>query len=285
MTAGDGAAEQARLAAERVERLRRELERAERQQRAWAAGAAGEAIVARKLAELEPLGWLALHDVHWPGRPQANLDHVLVGPGGVVVIDAKNWSGEVHLRNGVLYQGIYTRETDTSGALRQAASLAALLEPPHRRLVQAWLCMVRQPDVRAVTSTGVKICGVDSLPEAVAALPVVLDSTAVKVLYDYLSRTLAGPASPGILTTASFDRAGKQPPQPVPGKRPVKRPSRAGRILIGCLTLTVLLFLLLMAVSVAVGVFAGLTHRSSVTPSRPNPAATHTVPSVRASSR
>ncbi|MBT1004041.1 NERD domain-containing protein [Paenarthrobacter sp. DKR-5] len=285
MTAGDGAAEQARLAAERVERLRRELERAERQQRAWAAGAAGEAIVARKLAELEPLGWLALHDVHWPGRPQANLDHVLVGPGGVVVIDAKNWSGEVHLRNGVLYQGIYTRERDTSGALRQAASLAVLLEPPHRHLVQAWLCMVRQPDMRAVTSTGVKIYGVDSLPDAVAALPAILDAAAVKVLYDYLSRLLAGPTSPGILTTASFERVGKQSALPGRGKHAVRRPDRATRVLVGCLGVVVSLFLLLLAVSLAVGVFAGLTHPSPAIPSRPNPAMTHAVPSIRPSSK
>lgn len=84
-----GAAEQSRLAAERVAKLRRQLDQAERAEKAWAAGAEGEARVAQVLDELSAHGWHALHDVRWPGRPKANLDHVLVGPGGIIVMDAK----------------------------------------------------------------------------------------------------------------------------------------------------------------------------------------------------
>src|SRR6478735_1410466 len=94
MGAGDGAAEQSRLAAERVARLKRRLDEVEHSTKAWDAGAVGERMVADKLSELVPRGWYVLHDVHWPGRPKATLDHVLVGPGGVVVVDSKNWTGE-----------------------------------------------------------------------------------------------------------------------------------------------------------------------------------------------
>jgi hypothetical protein len=85
-----GADEQARLAARRVEEKRRQLERAEQQLHAWSAGAEGERLVAAELDRLAVHGWRALHDVHWPGRPRANLDHVLIGPGGVLTVNAKN---------------------------------------------------------------------------------------------------------------------------------------------------------------------------------------------------
>ena len=104
MAAGEGAAEQSRLAAERVAKLRRQLEQAERAEKAWAAGAKGEARVAQVLDELDAHGWKVLHDVRWPGQHKANLDHVLVGPGGVIVVDAKNWTGEVQIRGDTLRQ-------------------------------------------------------------------------------------------------------------------------------------------------------------------------------------
>ncbi|WP_407923750.1 nuclease-related domain-containing protein [Arthrobacter cheniae] len=34
------------------------------------------------MRQLELQGWRMLHDVHWPGRPKANIDHIAVGPGG-----------------------------------------------------------------------------------------------------------------------------------------------------------------------------------------------------------
>lgn len=204
MAAGDGAAEQTRLAAERVARLRRELEQAERNVHAWSVGAAGEAMVAEKLKELEPYGWLALHDVHWPGRPKANLDHVLVGPGGVLVVDAKNWSGEVRLWEGNIRQNGSSREREVSGVLQQAAALAAVLEPDHRRLVQGWICLVGQPELSGTTSSGVRTQGLNTLGPAVAALPAVLDPALVPTIHGYLQDLLGGATSPKLLTTAQF---------------------------------------------------------------------------------
>jgi hypothetical protein len=173
--AGEGASEQARLAGERVAKLRQQLEQAERAERAWAKGAAGEARVGQVLDELSSKGWLALHDVHWPGRPKANLDHILVGPGGIIVIDAKNWSGDVQVRNGVLRQNGYSRDREVTSVADQGAAVAALLDPQHRRLVQAWLCLVDQPDVDSVSGSGVRIQGLSTLGRSVEAMPGVLD--------------------------------------------------------------------------------------------------------------
>lgn len=190
MAAGDGAAEQSRLAAERVARLKRQLDQVERETKSWDTGAVGERIIADRLSQLIPHGWYVLHDVHWPGRPKANLDHVLVGPGGIVVVDAKNWTGEVRVSSGVLWQGRYSRTQSVEGALAQCAAVASVLAPPHRRLVRPLICMAAQPDLFGVTSSDVAVAGVDRVVAAVTALPAVMDQQTVIGLYAQLGQML-----------------------------------------------------------------------------------------------
>ncbi|MFF1252236.1 nuclease-related domain-containing protein [Pseudarthrobacter sp. NPDC058329] len=198
MGAGDGAAEQSRLAAERVARLKRRLDQAERSTKAWDDGAVGHQVVAEKLSELVPRGWYVLHDVHWPGRPKANLDHVLVGPGGVVVVDAKNWTGEVRVSSGVLWQGRYARTQAVEGALAQCAAVASVMAPPHRRLVRSLICMASQPDLFGVTNADVPVAGAERVVGAIEALPPVLDQQAVAGLYAQLGQQLTHEQEPGI---------------------------------------------------------------------------------------
>jgi hypothetical protein len=72
---------------------------------AWRRGAAGERRTARLLAPLERHGWAVLHDLAIPGSA-ANIDHLLIGPGGVVVIDSKQYRGRLHLDpHGFLWHG------------------------------------------------------------------------------------------------------------------------------------------------------------------------------------
>jgi hypothetical protein len=198
MGAGDGAAEQFRLAAERVARLKRQLDQAERSTKAWDAGAAGEQVVAEKLSELVQRGWYVLHDVHWPGRPKSNLDHVLVGPGGVVVVDAKNWTGEVRVASGVLWQGRYARTQAVEGALAQCAAVASVMAPPHRRLVRPLICMASQPDLFGITNSDVAVAGAHRVVGAIESLPVVLDQQTVVGLYAHLGQELTHEQEPGI---------------------------------------------------------------------------------------
>jgi hypothetical protein len=190
MGAGDGAAEQSRLAAERVQRLKRQLDQAERATKSWDAGAVGERLVADSLSGLIPHGWYVLNDVHWPGRPKANLDHVLVGPGGVVVVDAKNWTGEVRISAGVLWQGRFARTQSVDGALAQCAAVASVLAPPHRRFVRPLICLAGQPDLFGITNSDVAVAGADRVVGAVLALPPVLDQQTVLGLYAHLGEQL-----------------------------------------------------------------------------------------------
>lgn len=64
-----------------------------RSTRAWATGARGEEMLAEALA-----GFQALHDRRVPGT-KGNLDHVVVAPAGVFVVDAKRYQGRIEVRN------------------------------------------------------------------------------------------------------------------------------------------------------------------------------------------
>jgi len=59
----------------------------------WQAGAFGEQRTARELLPLQSSGWTLLHDVPLPSG--ANIDHVLVGPPGVFVLDSKSTDGSI----------------------------------------------------------------------------------------------------------------------------------------------------------------------------------------------
>lgn len=240
MGAGDGAAEQARLAAARVQRLKHQLDQAEGATKAWDEGAVGERIVADRLDLLLPHGWFLLHDVHWPGRPNANLDHVLVGPGGVVVVDAKNWTGEVSVASGVLWQGRFARTQSVEGALAQCAAVASVLAPPHRRFVRPLICLAGQPDLFGITCSDVAVAGADRVVAAVLALPTVLDEQAVAALYGFLGQELTRePAaeSPAVraLTAkpAGPPRVAQPPRTSAPGRSTVNRPAPASKPALG----------------------------------------------------
>jgi Nuclease-related domain len=65
------------------------------QARAWQRGASGERRTARLLDRLGRDGYVVLHDLAMPGS-LANIDHLVVGPSGVFVIDSKQWTGQIH---------------------------------------------------------------------------------------------------------------------------------------------------------------------------------------------
>ncbi|WP_432543074.1 nuclease-related domain-containing protein [Kineococcus sp. SYSU DK002] len=201
--AGGGAQEQARRATARVAQLRRELTAAERSQHAWSAGAEGERLVAQALDGLDGHGWRVLHDVHWPGRRYANLDHVAIGPGGVVVVDAKKWSGDVRLDDGDLRQNGYRRDRELDGVARATADVAALLPPRHRSAARGVLCLADQPLRPARTRSGVRVVGRTHLAGHLRSLDRRLTPREVGELTEFLRGRLDGDRSPELPTTAA----------------------------------------------------------------------------------
>lgn len=71
----------------------RELDAIEAERRNWQRGTDGETVVGKILATL-PDEFHVINDLKTPGE-NSNLDHVVVGPTGVFVLDAKNWRGAV----------------------------------------------------------------------------------------------------------------------------------------------------------------------------------------------
>lgn len=64
--------------------------------RAWAIGAAGEEKLARELDGVP--GLHMLHDRRVPGT-RGNIDHIVVAPAGVFIIDAKNHQGSIGIHD------------------------------------------------------------------------------------------------------------------------------------------------------------------------------------------
>jgi len=64
---------------------------------AWKTGATGEERVAEALERIAPERIRTLHDRRIPGT-RANIDHIVVCPAGVWVIDAKRYKGRPQLR-------------------------------------------------------------------------------------------------------------------------------------------------------------------------------------------
>lgn len=62
-------------------------------ERAWRKGAEGEEYVGDKLNKLRARGWHVLHSVP-VGKGDSDIDHIVIGPGGVYTINSKKHDGK-----------------------------------------------------------------------------------------------------------------------------------------------------------------------------------------------
>ncbi|MCF3101952.1 UvrD-helicase domain-containing protein [Streptomyces roseoverticillatus] len=118
MGAGGSAWERAQEARQYERELREQLRAAQWEVRNWEAASEGERQVAAKLQVLTRRGWRLLLDRRWPGTRAANVDMLLVGPGGVFVIDVKNWRHAPGTAGGHLTAGGRTYDGEIGKLLR-----------------------------------------------------------------------------------------------------------------------------------------------------------------------
>jgi Nuclease-related domain len=105
------------------------------QARAWQRGATGERHTARLLDRLGRDGYVSFHDLAMPDSP-ANLDHLVLGPSGVFVIDSKQWTGQVHQSaDGLVWHDHYRLDRTLATVRWQAETLGRLLGVPVAPLV------------------------------------------------------------------------------------------------------------------------------------------------------
>lgn len=208
--AGESARDEARRAREKAERLARRAAMFEK-------GAEGETATAAVLAGL-PAGWTAIHDVRWPSRRLANIDHILVGPGGIFVIDSKNWSGQISVANGHLRQNGRSRMKAVAGSV-DAALAVAQLAGPYADKVFPVLSFATE-DSLSGWCADVMVCSTSTLTQMLASRPTVLNpSDAMDARFRLDAQLRAATSAP--LPTTVRRRAseiGRETPAPVPRK-------------------------------------------------------------------
>lgn len=87
----------------------------------WRRGAEGERKTEKALRPLERQGWQVEHDIQMGRR--ANLDHVVIGPPGVFLLETKNAMGTITFEDGVLV----ARQFDDPDAVFRYRTLAPRL--------------------------------------------------------------------------------------------------------------------------------------------------------------
>jgi len=92
---------------------------------AWKRGSIGESKVAKTLARLDRDDIVVLHDRRVSGT-HGNIDHLVICPSGVLVVDSKRYSGQVHTKD---VGGLFTRRDMRLFVGRQDCTrLAAAME-------------------------------------------------------------------------------------------------------------------------------------------------------------
>jgi hypothetical protein len=95
--------------------------------RTWQRGAQGERRTARLLDRLTRDGYVVFHDLAVPGSP-ANVDHLVIGPTGVFVIDSKQWTGSVQQgADGLVWHNHYQLDRTLETVRWEAETLGRLL--------------------------------------------------------------------------------------------------------------------------------------------------------------
>jgi hypothetical protein len=142
---------------------------------AWRRGAAGERRVARALERLVPLGYTVLYDRALPGTG-ANADALVIGPGGVFLIDAKNYRAPLRVgRDGQVYAGRVhlgpTCATVRFVAGRAAGALAAQLGAGWSVAVQPVLALAGPPPPRRLAVEGIPAVAARQLARYLTSRP------------------------------------------------------------------------------------------------------------------
>jgi len=151
---------------------------------AWRRGAAGERRTARLLDLLERQGWAVLHDVAVPGS-RANIDHLVIGPGGVFVVDSKQYRGRLRLdSSGQLWHGGYPLAPALRTVDFEADRAAQVLTDPDVVVVPIVAVHRAQVPWGKVVMQGVPVVAARRLPSMLRALPAVLGPERVAVLAD-----------------------------------------------------------------------------------------------------
>jgi Nuclease-related domain len=141
---------------------------------AWRRGAAWERRTARLLGQLERRGWAVLHDLALPSS-RANVDHLVIGPGGVFMVDSKQYRGRLRLdSSGRLWHGRYPLVSTLRAVSFEADRAAQVLTDPDVVVVPIVAVHGARVPWGKVVVEGVPVVPARRLPTMLRQLPAVL---------------------------------------------------------------------------------------------------------------
>lgn len=177
MGAGGSAGREADRARQVEQRLQRKARSAGFAADRWERGAEGERRTAEALSTLEGRGWRVLHDRRAPNG--GNVDHVVIGPPGIAIVDAKNWSHPVTITpDRRLVYSKYDMTSDLDSLRDLVEYLRALVAKDGKNVaVRGYLALTGEADqARESTDLGdLRVLGVERLSARLAKGRVDLD--------------------------------------------------------------------------------------------------------------
>jgi hypothetical protein len=153
---------------------------------AWRRGAKGERLTARRLCRLGR-GWTVFHDLAIPGS-RANVDHLVIGPPGVFLIDSKHYRGRLTLTpEGTLWYGYHP----LAGVLSTVRWEAAMLSHALDTTVIAMVCVhgAHLP-WGELMAEGVPVLTAGRVITTLRALPPLLDDAQITLVTEQARRQL-----------------------------------------------------------------------------------------------
>ena len=158
-------------------------------------------LVAKALAGLSIAGWQVLHDrVMSTGD---TIDHIVVGPGAVIVIDTKGWNGHLEVRDNRLYNDGWsqtkaiTHLATQRGVIRDLLRIRVGSDGP----VDMALVITTQSDFGPVSVGGTVVLGIGHLIEAISSTRPAYSREKVDEVVAVLSATF--PAAGTVAPTSS----------------------------------------------------------------------------------
>ena len=207
-----------------------------------------------------PAPWVVVNDLRWPGRQRANIDHVVIGPGGAFVVDSKAWSGDITINEDIRQNG---RRRDLATAAQDAATAV------HEQLlvdlaqVIGVVCFVRDEAIAGAINE-VLVCSTFNLVHMLQSRPEVLTEQQVARAAD----ALRGSPYVGLANAVTADpRAAAPVVPPAPpvgrGRRVRRSKSRRGlkTVVAVCLILGLLGFIRGHLQGLSSGNGSGTAHR------------------------
>lgn len=226
MASGDSSADEfAHQQWSRIEKLRESLRKAEDRAKRTERAARFEREMSRWLDELLPLcGYFCLHDCQWPGSRSANIDHVVIGPAGVLVIDDKCQSQPVRRgADGRFWSGRYPFEREVGKAAVQAEVVGAILGTTAECFIAVHIGGVADGH-SGQSASGVTVLSAMAVPSAIQRRTRLLTDAQVTELARRAIQTLSPRAM-----TAAWSSIPAQPPAVERRRALTARQSHRGR--------------------------------------------------------